>query len=543
MPAQATPQAAVDAKSAQQTDAGTNGKLTLLPKGLLLALEPATDNVAKPDENGLILEPAAAAGRISVETPGLETAVAESLSLHDPLTGRSLREDQNISPVAFVTDSPTQQDRQRRIVELARQAKDLRTNRVVPARLQLNAASPTASADLHPPQKSHFEAGERSGARAQLSQYFSPANVAQAGQPEFVLPEEDFPAPAQNQPGRQPDPYTMPEDQPRNDAGRYDQLFNDSAAPVQPGEFDRREERALESELERLEDELDTDADLEKDIERLDLDDNELPSLDDSQLLPPRDTDEAADRERDEEEPACDRVYNDRDCCAEDKECEEVFEFIRNNTLDKLSLNISPPFVPNAKDAAEAATMQKEKLAEAASRTWENRRGEVLATGHLENYSFGKIQVRGDDGSITNIPIQQLSRDDYCFVNAWWGLPAECQLGDAPLEIRDWTLTTFTWTASALCHKPLYFEQVALERYGHSAVPGVQPILSGAHFFGSFLVLPYKMGLNTPNECLYDLGYYRPGNCAPWLIPGFPMHPRAALFQTGAVFGLIGIVN
>jgi hypothetical protein len=161
----------------------------------------------------------------------------------------------------------------------------------------------------------------------------------------------------------------------------------------------------------------------------------------------------------------------------------------------------------------------------------------------LQGFHFGKIQVRSEPGTVTNIPIRQLNGDDFCFVNAWWGLPPECQLGDEPLEIRDWTMTTFTWTASALCHKPLYFEHVELERYGHSAVPILQPVLSSAHFFGNFLLLPYNMGLHTPNECLYGLGHYRPGNCAPWLIPAFPLHPRAALYQTGAIFGLMGILN
>jgi hypothetical protein len=301
----------------------------------------------------------------------------------------------------------------------------------------------------------------------------------------------------------------------------------------------------LELELERLgrENMSDIDKDLQEDIDRLKLDDIEDVPFEDDEPLLRRDEDDAAAADVDDESPSCDRIYNERDCCDEDAECQRIADFIRNNTLDKLSLNISPIFAPNEQDAEVALRRQAERLAKAPSRTWENRQGEVLATGHLAGFRYGEIQVLSDSGSITDIPVRELNRDDFCFVNAWWGLPPECQLGDEPLQIRDWTMTTFTWTASAVCHKPLYFEHVELERYGHSAGPFIQPVISTAHFFGNFLILPYNVGLQTPFECIYGLGDYRPGNCAPWLIPAFPLHPRAALFQTGAVFGLIGIFN
>src|SRR5690606_37474285 len=97
---------------------------------------------------------------------------------------------------------------------------------------------------------------------------------------------------------------------------------------------------------------------------------------------------------------------------------------------------------------------------------------------------------------------------------------------------------TMTWTASQVCHKPLYFEERALERYGHTTGPLLQPWISGAHFFTNIAVMPYKMGINPLNECQYDLGYYRPGNCAPWLVSPLPLSPRGALFQAGAVTGV-----
>lgn len=120
--------------------------------------------------------------------------------------------------------------------------------------------------------------------------------------------------------------------------------------------------------------------------------------------------------------------------------------------------------------------------------------------------------------------------------------PVECPLGGGVFTERRWAPTTFTWTASALCHKPLYFEQVGVERYGHNLGPILQPFASGAHFFLTIPILPYKMGLTPPNECIYTLGYYRPGSCAPRILDPFPLSVRAALAEGGAWTGLAFLV-
>lgn len=116
-------------------------------------------------------------------------------------------------------------------------------------------------------------------------------------------------------------------------------------------------------------------------------------------------------------------------------------------------------------------------------------------------------------------------------------LPHDCPLGNATFQSRSFAPITYTWTASGLCHKPLYFEDVQLERYGHMCGPWVQPFASGAHFFATIPILPYKMGLELPNECMYTLGYYRPGDCAPYLFDPLPLSVRGALFEAGAWVG------
>jgi len=120
--------------------------------------------------------------------------------------------------------------------------------------------------------------------------------------------------------------------------------------------------------------------------------------------------------------------------------------------------------------------------------------------------------------------------------------PPECSLGNEVYQPRQFCATTYTWKASGLCHKPLYFEEMALERYGHTWGPILQPPISAAHFFGSVLVLPYEMGVHPPQECIYDLGYYRYGNCAPQILYTPPLSLRGALAEgliwTGGVFAI-----
>lgn len=115
--------------------------------------------------------------------------------------------------------------------------------------------------------------------------------------------------------------------------------------------------------------------------------------------------------------------------------------------------------------------------------------------------------------------------------------PKECPLSSDQYVQRDWGPTKYAWTASALSHKPAYFEDVQLERYGHSWGPIAQPIISGAKFYVSVPFLPYKMGVYSPNECIYSLGYYRPGSCSPHMIEPIPLSLRGAAYQAGAIVG------
>ncbi|HEY4309774.1 MAG TPA: hypothetical protein VGN12_10020 [Pirellulales bacterium] len=120
--------------------------------------------------------------------------------------------------------------------------------------------------------------------------------------------------------------------------------------------------------------------------------------------------------------------------------------------------------------------------------------------------------------------------------------PVECGLGDEQFVPRNFQSTLFAWKASSLCHKPLYFEDVELERYGQTCSPFLQPIISATKFYLTLPILPYMMGVEPPLECIYPLGYYRPGDCAPFIIPPVPISLRGALLEAGVWVAGVALV-
>lgn len=135
--------------------------------------------------------------------------------------------------------------------------------------------------------------------------------------------------------------------------------------------------------------------------------------------------------------------------------------------------------------------------------------------------------------------IRSLVDIDLNHTNVTGDIPVDCSLFYEEFSGRNWGWVDFYWKASAICHKPLYFEDVPLERYGHTHGMFVQPFISGAHFFATIPMLPYKMGVHHPTECLYPLGYYRPGSCAPKLMYPLPLSARGVLYQGAASTGLV----
>ncbi len=99
--------------------------------------------------------------------------------------------------------------------------------------------------------------------------------------------------------------------------------------------------------------------------------------------------------------------------------------------------------------------------------------------------------------------------------------------------------TLMMWEAPASCHRPLYFEEINLERHGYK-VPLVQPAISAAHFFGRVPLLPYMMVSEGHRKCHYTLGHYRPGDYAPYslYVPRLRLDASAAevMLVAGVLF-------
>jgi hypothetical protein len=204
--------------------------------------------------------------------------------------------------------------------------------------------------------------------------------------------------------------------------------------------------------------------------------------------------------------------------------CAEARHDLLNRSISEISLDLSP----------RASRIRDQYVA--ISRSWTDRLGNVIATGTMVDLRRGYVIIDSMNGR-EKIPYAKLSDADWNAVSEYWQIPELCSVGDNRLPSRQWIPQTFTWKASALCHKPLYFENRQLERYGHTHGPFLQPIQSTGHFFTSLFTLPYQTAIHPPTECMYALGYYRPGNCAPWLKDPVPISldgiRRQALVTTG----------
>ena len=222
--------------------------------------------------------------------------------------------------------------------------------------------------------------------------------------------------------------------------------------------------------------------------------------------------------------------------------CEDFRQRIAAQTIEQVSLDISPPYRPDEIDLEKYAELKEEFDEKQESRQWRAIDGTPMAAGRLRDLAYEKAIVESDQGIRQELPLNRLSEADRAYIAENWGLPSECLLEQTSPKPRNWAMTTMTWKASNLCHTPLYFEDVNLERYGHTHGPILEPLVQSAHFFGNVLVLPYKMGVHSPHECQYPLGYYRPGNCAPWIRQPVPISAKGALTQAVTMTGLFWLV-
>lgn len=114
---------------------------------------------------------------------------------------------------------------------------------------------------------------------------------------------------------------------------------------------------------------------------------------------------------------------------------------------------------------------------------------------------------------------------------------------DVPISRTIHTPLLLQWQPSNLWYHPLYFEDPALERYGHTYESLVlQQVVSTGRFVGQAVTLPYHATLQPPHSREYPLGYYRPGDCAPYLKYRPAWNNEAAVHQALAVVGLVFLI-
>ena len=222
--------------------------------------------------------------------------------------------------------------------------------------------------------------------------------------------------------------------------------------------------------------------------------------------------------------------------------CESFRDKLRNSSIQKINLNAAPRYGQGLSDNAEKSEKQRLDFASSSEvRDWCDRHGRTLIQGRMIDLINEQV-VLDINGARREIPLRDLCDVDLAYVGKVWHLPVTCGSGYDQVAGRSFVPSAIQWKASGLCHKPLYFEEVQLERYGHEIGPVLQPLVSTAHFFGNIAVLPYKMGIHPPQECQYALGYYRPGDCAPYMLPPVPISLRGALMQAGAAVGGAALV-
>lgn len=119
--------------------------------------------------------------------------------------------------------------------------------------------------------------------------------------------------------------------------------------------------------------------------------------------------------------------------------------------------------------------------------------------------------------------------------------PEEVKLSEEIYAGRMMPENLFGWEASNLWHNPLYFEDPALERYGHTHPYCTQPFASVGKFGLQLLGWPYQATIDPPCKRVYTLGWYRPGECAPKKCYQIPWNTEAAAVQAGVVAGGVAL--
>jgi hypothetical protein len=93
-------------------------------------------------------------------------------------------------------------------------------------------------------------------------------------------------------------------------------------------------------------------------------------------------------------------------------------------------------------------------------------------------------------------------------------------IGYSPKQWTEFTPTpkVFAWVAPDIRYQPLFFEDVALERYGQTLPPYRQTVVSAIRMTNSFFLFPNHMRHDPIFSCDYPLGFCRPGDMVDYTL-------------------------
>lgn len=104
---------------------------------------------------------------------------------------------------------------------------------------------------------------------------------------------------------------------------------------------------------------------------------------------------------------------------------------------------------------------------------------------------------------------------------------------------EDWRWSWCYWSAANTFSNPRYFEDRMLERHGQECIACLQPLASGARFFGTVPMLPYLWTISNPCVREYSLGHYPAGQRVPIMLQRPPYVNSASVVETGVAAALI----
>lgn len=102
---------------------------------------------------------------------------------------------------------------------------------------------------------------------------------------------------------------------------------------------------------------------------------------------------------------------------------------------------------------------------------------------------------------------------------------------------REWAPTAAVFRGANVHYHPLYFEQIALERYGQHFGNLFAPWVAHALFFADAALLPYSIGKSPPWTCQNDVCLYKPGDIVPFRLY-LPIPDKKGIFLQATAMAL-----